>query len=71
MYRIVVMRAEPEDEKEVSRSANYRLCKRKARYYAATDPSAWFGKFIMYDGDDVIEEGNIISSRISWSKRKG
>ena len=67
MYKITTVKEE--EEEEVARSNNYRLAKRKARKYAESDPDAWFGKFIMYDGDHAIEEGNIISKRISWSKR--
>lgn len=54
------------DERELVRSQNYRLAKRKARWIAAADHNLWFGKFLLYEDDVLIEEGAIIKARISW-----
>lgn len=70
MYRITTTQQNG-SSKEICRSKNYRLAKRKARWFAASDIDAWFGKFTLYKDDVVEEEGAMISSRISWNATKG
>jgi len=65
MYKIIAI-PHKGDEQELCRSQNYRLAKRKARWIASVDHNLWFGKFLLYKDDVVIEEGAIIKSRISW-----
>lgn len=67
MYRVTTKKQNGE-EQEISRSNNHRLAKRKARWYAAGDPSTWFSMFRMYEDDELQEEGAVIKSRISWKK---
>jgi len=56
------------DERTLCKSQNYRLAKRTARSLASNDPNLWYGSFYLYRDGEVVEEGAIIKSRISWRK---
>lgn len=65
MFKIITRKADG-TESRIAISKSYRLVKRTARIKASRDMGAFMGLFLLYENEKLMEQGQIINTRISW-----
>lgn len=67
MFKIITRKADG-TESRIAISKSYRLVKRTARIKASRDMGAFMGLFLLYENEKLMEQGQIINTRISWEQ---
>ena len=67
MFKVQIKRPDGSEDR-IAISKSYRLAKRIARIKASRDLGAFMGTFFLYEDKKLIEQGQIINTRISWEE---